>query len=162
MVLLSLTRSYHFRFTKNMIRHAPMGSIRRLSDSGSGGTYSTAFIQYIDVIEPYIYELWCMGLYNISHKFYPTSQVEVASRTVGKFVTYYLSENGRKIQIIGKLSVNNSIQFLNIPNQSGGIVLSFICNLQACVEDTGWGSGNHYNQYWGGSMFDASSIMNVA
>ena len=48
--------------------------------------------------------------------------------------------------IIGKLSINDSVQFLSIPDSVRGSGLSFLPNLQDPVEPTGWincGAFNH-------------------
>ena len=76
-------------------------------------------------------------------------------------MTDYLAENGRRTQIIGKIYINNSVQFLGVPAQAWGHGLPFIRNLQAPAEATWWESGNYSNQDCGGSMLDASSIKNV-
>ena len=74
----------------------------------------------------------------------------------------YLAENGRIILIIGQLSINDSVQFLGVPNHSGGSGLPFICILKDLIEATGWGSGHTYNHKWGGSRFGPYSVNNVA
>ena len=51
-VRLCLTHSNRFSFTKNIIRRNPMGTISRPSDSISGGTETTAYIQCINGREP--------------------------------------------------------------------------------------------------------------
>ena len=51
---LCLTHSNLCSFTKNMISHAPMGTIRRPLGSGSGGTDATDFIQCINGRYPQI------------------------------------------------------------------------------------------------------------
>ena len=162
MVWLRLTHSYRCRFTKNMIQRSLMGSIHRPSDSGSRITESTAFIQCVDGREPQIHELGCLGLVNISRKFHPTARVYFLDVTVREFLTGYLSENGHRTHIIGKLSVSDSVQFLGVTDECRGSGLPFIFNLQAFVDTTGWGSGNYYNQDWGGRIFDANSITNIA
>ena len=73
----------------------------------------------------------------------------------------YLAENGRRIEIIGQLSVNDSVQFLGLSDQAWVTRMRYICNLQALVGATWWGSGKYSNQVWGGSMFDAYIITNV-
>ena len=65
------------------------------------------------------------------------AQVEVTAGTVGEFVTDYLAENGCIIQIIGQLSVNDSVQFLSVPDQGRGSGLLFICNLMDRIEAIG-------------------------
>ena len=102
-----------------MITRAPMDNICRTSDSGSGRMEATAFIQCIYFQEPQIYELWCLGLDRISHKVHPTDHVEVTTVTVKEFVTGYLAENERQIEIIEQLSVNESVKFWYCPTNPG-------------------------------------------
>ena len=105
------THSNRFRFSKNMIHHRPMGSICWTSNPGSRGTKDTEFIRCVDVREPQIHKLWCLGLDNITRKVHQTALVEVGAGTVGEFTTIYLAENWRRILIIRKLSINGSVQF---------------------------------------------------
>ena len=104
--------------------------------------------------------LWCLGLEGISRKVHLTALVEVTAGTVVEFVTNDLAENGRRIKIKGQLSVNNSIQFLCLSNQSWESGFPIICNLMAHVEATGWESGNYSNQGWGGRFNNANIITN--
>ena len=67
----------------------------------------------------------------------PSARVEVPDRTVGKFVTDKVAENGRQIDIIGQTYVNNSVQFLGFSDQAWGSGLLFIDNLMDHVEVTG-------------------------
>ena len=106
--------------------------------------------------------MWCLGLDRISRKFHTTARVEVTTGTTIEFVTDYLAENRRRIEIIWKLSVNNSVQFLGLSDQYQGIGLPFICNLIARVDDAGWGSGNYSNKDWGGRSNNNNSMANVA
>ena len=73
----------------------------------------------------------------------------------------YLAENRHRIQIIGKIPVNDSVQFLDVSHQAWGRGFPFICNLRAPVEATRWVSGNYSNQELGGSLLDANSITHV-
>ena len=98
-----------------------MGDIRWPSNTGSRSTKDTAFIQCVDVREPQIHELWCLGLDNITRKVHPTAQVEVIIGTVGEFENKF-AENGRRILVIGKLSINDSVQFWGIPDHIAGEV----------------------------------------
>ena len=70
---------------------------------------------------------------------------------MGYFTTNYLDENGRRILIIGKISINDSVQFWDIPDFVRVSGLLFLPNLQATADPTGWGNGGTYNQNWGGS-----------
>ena len=144
-----------------MIRPAPMGSILSPSDPDSDSTKDTTFIQFFDVREPKIHELWCLVLDRLLCEVYPTAQVEVPTGTVREFVTYYRAENGCRIHIIGKISINNSVQFLNVPVKAWRHGLPLIINLKDPYEATWWGSGKYYNQEQGLSMFDANSITHV-
>ena len=114
-----------------------MGSIYRPSDYGCRSTDGTAFIQCVDGLEAQIHEFWYLDLDGIIHKDHPTAHVDIPAGTVGDFVTHYLAENGRRIEIIGKISVNGSITFLGLFDQARGTRISFIFNLQARVEATG-------------------------
>ena len=114
------------------------------------------------MVDNSIHELWCLGLDNIGREFHPAAQVEVIYGTVREFVTNYLAENIRRVQIIEQLSVNNSVQFWGVPNQGEGGVLQFLCDLQARVKDTGWGIGNYSNRYWVRIIFDANRVTNVS
>ena len=77
----------HCCFTKIMIRRAQMGSICQPLNPGIRSTEYTDSIQYVDVQDPQIHEVWILGLYNITHEDHPTARVEEPARTVGYFVT---------------------------------------------------------------------------
>ena len=64
--------------------------------------------------------------------------------TVGDFVTNYLSENGRRNQVIGELSINGSVQFIGL-YQIWVSGLPYITNLWDHVEATGWHSSSNGN-----------------
>ena len=66
-----------------MIQSAVMGSVHKQSDSGSGSTEFTAFIQCVGGREPQIYELWSRVLDKIIYGVHPTAQLEVTDETVG-------------------------------------------------------------------------------
>ena len=91
-----------------------MGTILRPLDFGSMGTETTALIQCINGRELQINNLWCPGLDVIFLGVHHTARVEVQAETVLEFVTNYLDKNGRQIKIIGKFSVNESVQFWGI------------------------------------------------
>ena len=145
-----------------MIWHAPIGSIHWPSNPGSWSTEDTDFILLVDGREPQIHEVWSLGLDGIVRKVHPAARVEVVSGTAGEFLNNYLAENGCIIQIIEQLSINDSVQFLGVTAQAWGRGFTFLYNLQAPSEATGWISGHYSNQYWGGSMFNSNSIKNVA
>ena len=99
-----------------MIRNHPMGSIHHTSNPESRSTKDTNFTQCVDVWESQIYEVWSLGLDGIFRKVHPAARVEVVTGIVGEFTTDCLPENGRRILIIRQLSINDSVQFLGIPD----------------------------------------------
>ena len=123
-----------------------MGTICRPSDYGSGFTDTTAFIQCINGREPHINKLWCLGLNGVFCKVHTFVRVEIPSGTVGEFVTDYLAENGRLVEIIGEISVNGNVQFLGLSDQVWVSGLPYISNLLDQFEAKGWVSYNNYNQ----------------
>ena len=143
------THSDFCHFTKDMIRRWPIWSIHRPSNPGSGGTKDTKFIWWVDGREPQIHKLWCLRLDSITWEVLPTSQVEVVNGTMEEFTTDYLVKDGRRILIIGQLSINGSVRFLGITDFVRGSWLYFLTNLQAIAEATGWGNGGTSNQNWG-------------
>ena len=90
--------------------------------------------------------MWCLSLDNVTQEIHPTVQVEVGARTVGEFTTNCLAGNGHRIPIIGKLSINRSVELLGIPNFVSNSGLSFIENLQASTVPTDWGHADNSNQ----------------
>ena len=96
-----------------------MVDIRRTSNSGSGSPETSSSIQYVDGREPHIHKLWCHGVDGICREVHPYSRIYIPDVTVGEFVTEYFSENWRCNQIIGKLSINGSVQFIGISDICG-------------------------------------------
>ena len=97
----------------------------------------------------------------ISCKDHPTECLEILDGTIKEFVTNYLAENGRQIDITGKLYINDIIQFLALSDQAWVSGLPFIASLLDHVEATGWGGFNNSNQNQGGSFSDANRITNA-
>ena len=126
-----------------------MGSIRRISDSGNGGTEGVKFIQFIDGQEPQIHEIWCLSYDGVTCEVHPTAQTDVVTGTVGQLTTNCLAENGRRIPVIGQLSINESVKLLGIPSKAWGRGLPFIKNFQAPTVLYGWGVADTSNQNWG-------------
>ena len=114
-----------------------MGSIRRPYYSVSGGTDDIDFIQCVDGREPQLHEMWCLGLDNVTRKIHPTAQVDIGAGTMGEFTTNCLAENGRRIPIIRKISINGSVQFLGIPDSIRNSELLLIENLQSTTMTNG-------------------------
>ena len=94
-----------------------MESIPRPSNTCSGSTEDTAFIQCVDGQETHIHELWCLGLDNLTCNVHSTARVDFTAGTVREFVTDYFAENRFRTQIIGQLSMNNSVHFWGVTAQ---------------------------------------------
>ena len=93
-------RSCRCNFSKNMIWSRPVEPIRQPSNSSSGVNKGPEFIRWVDIQEPQMHKIWCLGSYGITHEFHPTARVDIGTGTVGQFSYYYLAGNGRKIPII--------------------------------------------------------------
>ena len=127
-----------------MIQRAPVGDIRRPSNSCNGGPETSAFIQCVNGKDPQIHKLWCWDIDGIFCEVHPTAHVDIPSIPVGEFFTYYLSESGRHNHIIGEMSINGSVQLIAL-SQIWGSGFLFIVNLQSHVEATGWGISSNGN-----------------
>ena len=154
-------------FYQNMIQCTPMGNIRRPYNYGSGGSETSSFIQCVNGREPQIYKLWCQGIDKICGEVHPYARIELPDGTVWGFVTDYISENGRRNQIIGGLFINGSVQFIGM-YEIWGNGLNFISYPRASDCLSRWDSSDaaRYNanpgsstviEIWGGS-FDNSTV----
>ena len=83
LVIFFFAHSNRCSFTKNGIRRAPMGTIRRPLGYGGWGTEATALIQCINGQYPQIKELWCLDVGGICRKVHTTARVEVLYGTAG-------------------------------------------------------------------------------
>ena len=78
----------------------------------------------------------------------PTAQVDVGAGVLGEFFSDYLAESGRRIPILGIITINGSVEWLGIPDfhRTGGPFWSD--NLLA--PGPSWGDGGTTtNQNWG-------------
>ena len=91
-------------------------------------------------------DIWCLGSNGITREFHPTDQIDVGAGTVGQFTTNYLAENGRRIPVIGQVSINGSIKLSGIPANAWGCRLPFIENLQDTTVFSGWGDADNSNK----------------
>ena len=88
--------------------------------------------------ESQIHELWCLVLHGITHEVHPTEHVEVTAGTIGDFVTDYLAENGRRIEIIRKISVNDSVQLWVCMNKPGELEYRLFATYRLASSPQGW------------------------
>ena len=68
---------------------------------------------------------------------------------MGQFLTRFLALNGRRVPIIGEISISGSVKSLGIPADAWGCELPFIENVQGPSEPTSWRHGDTSNQNWG-------------
>ena len=125
-----------------------MGSIHQPSDYGRVGTEDIDFIRCVEIRDPQLHGMWCLGSDKITRKIHPTARLEVGNGTLGLFTNNYLDENGRRIPVIGQLSINGSVQFLGIPNFFGNSGLLFIENLKSPTVTPGWGHSYTTTKNW--------------
>ena len=97
-----------------MNRWEPFGYIRRPSVYGNGGAEGLEFIRYVDGREPQINKVWSFGDNDVTHEFHLTAQIYVGAGVVGEFLSDYLTESGRRIPILGRISINGSVEWLAI------------------------------------------------
>ena len=106
-----------------------MGPIHWSSYSVSGGTEGVEFIRRVDVRELQMHEIWCLGSDGITCEVQATARIDVCAETVGQFATKYITENGRRIPIIGQISINGSVKLLGIPDYVWVCGLLFLENV---------------------------------
>ena len=122
-----------------MHSHNNMDSIWSPSyGTGSGDSYPSVLIQYVNFWEPMIDKLWSKGLDSLCRDLHTRAQVYITPVTDREFITTYLNTNGQHIRIIGKYSFNGSVQFTGFPG-AWSSSLPYISN--ATIPDTnrGWG-----------------------
>ena len=136
-----------------MIRCIPMGSIHRPSDSGRGDTKGVGFFRCVDVQEPLINKIWCLGSDGVTREVHLTAQIYFNAETVGQFLTQYLTENGRIILVIGQIFINRGVKLLGIPADAWGCGFLFIENIECPIVPSSWGDVDTSNQNWLGTIF---------
>ena len=92
--------------------------------------------------------MWCLCPDGVICEVHPTAQIDVVAETVGQFLTQYFSVNGRRIPIIGQISINRIVKILCIPADTWGCEITFIENIQASTLTHGWGGANTSNKNW--------------
>ena len=95
-----------------------------------------------------MYEIWYLNSDGVTPEFHPTAQSDVGAWTMGKFLTNYLAENGRKILILGQISINGSVKMLSSPYFHITNGPNIIENIWSTHDATDWGHGGTYNQNW--------------
>ena len=63
----------------------------------------------MDGQKPQIYEVWDFGSDDIMHEVHPTARVDISAGVVVEFLSDSLTESGRRITILRKISMNGSV-----------------------------------------------------
>ena len=76
----------------------------------------------MDDQEPQIHEVWGGGFGVITREVHLTAQVDFGAGVVGEFLSNYLTESGRRVPILGRISINESVEYLGVPDfhRTGG------------------------------------------
>ena len=76
----------------------------------------------MDGREPQIHEVWDFGDNGVTREVHPTSQVDAGARVFGEFSYDYITESVCRIPIIGRISINGSVEWLGFPgfHRTGG------------------------------------------
>ena len=69
----------------------------------------------MDGHEPQSHEVWTLGEDGVTPQVYPTARVDVSAGFIGEFVTFYLTENWRRIPMFRVNPINGSVQCLGFP-----------------------------------------------
>ena len=86
-----------------------------------------------------VHEVWAFSDDGITREVHLTAQVDVGAGVIGQFSSDYLTESGRRIPILGGISINGSVEWLGIPDfkRTGGPI--WADNL--LVPHSSWGDG---------------------
>ena len=95
-----------------------------------------------------MHEVWDFSSDGIMCEVHPTARVDVGAGVVGEFSSDYHTESGRRVPIIGQISINGSVEHLGIPDfhRTGGPF--WAANILAT--HSSWEGGvTNTNQNWG-------------
>ena len=99
-----------------MPRREPVGSIRQPFNSGSGADDGLEFIYCVGGQQPEIHEVWTFGDDVITPEVHPFARVDVGAFIRDCFGTNYFAENGRRVPIFRRKSINGSVKWLGVPS----------------------------------------------
>ena len=77
------------------------------------------------------------GLNSLCRDVHHTAREEITTETDGEFIMEYLTTGIRRITIIGKYSVNGSVQFTGFP-EVWGSSMPYISNTTISYANRGW------------------------
>ena len=115
-IFLRPVHSIRCSFTNVMARWEPVGAICWPSNSGSGEKDGPEFIRCVDRRQPKIHKVWTFGEDGITSEVHPTARVDVSAFIGGCFASDYLTPTWRRIPMFGRNYINESVDWLGVPN----------------------------------------------
>ena len=145
-----------------------VGNINLPSESGCWDADRSQCIGCVDVYEPKFHEVWVLGEDGVTPKVHLTERVDVGAGIFDDFETQNLTENGYRVPMFVKKSMNGIFYFLGIPAplRTNGppwinniMVPSPTCGVDGSVKNLNWLSqpGGHYGGVsflWYGAVSD--------
>ena len=99
-----------------MPRSDPVGAIFQPSDSDIGENDRLDFIHCVGGRHPEIHKVWTFGEHVITPEVHPFAHVDVGAFVRDCFATDYLNENGRRVPMFERKSINGSFEWMGIPD----------------------------------------------
>ena len=112
-----------------MPKQEPVGSIVQISNSGRRDAEVPEFVRCVDGLDPQMHKVWAFYEDSVMREVHLTAQVDVSAGVVGEFASHYLTESGRRIPIFGRISINESVEWLGVPDFHSNNGLSWNSNL---------------------------------
>ena len=103
-------------FTIIMAKREPVGFIRQSSGYGSGDKEGPKFIRCVDGRQPEIHEVWNFGEDSVIPEVHLTACIDVGALVGECFAINYCSLTWHRIPMLGRNSINGSVELLGVPN----------------------------------------------
>ena len=134
--------------------------MHRRANSGSGDKDGIGFIRCVDGQQPQIDEVWTFGEDSVTSEVHLTARVDVGSGFVGEFATDYLTPNWRRVPMFGRNSINESVEWIGVPDFLSKYGPSSTLNLLDPYDS--WGDrGSSTNPNWGSSSGGHSDVVSI-
>ena len=99
-----------------MSRRETVGAICQTFNSGSGADDGLEFICCVVGRQSEIHEVWTFDDDIITPEVHPFACVDVGAFVGGCFGTNYLAENGRRVPMYVRKSMNGNVEWLGVPS----------------------------------------------
>ena len=100
--------------------------------SGNRGKDGISFVRCVDGQEPQIHKLWSFAEDGINRKIHPFARVDVGNFSEDCFQTLYMTEEARRVNIFGQISINMRMEWLSTPVPSSYMFASSLFILLSC------------------------------